>query len=178
MARYYTGIGSRKTPEAVQQMMTKLAAELAGKGYILRSGGAQGADKAFERGTPSNQAHIYIPWHGFEGSDSPLAGVDTNALAMAAQYHPNWAACSSGAQKLHARNCYQVLGRDLNTPSAFVICWTPGGKDQGGTAQALRIARVWGIRIYNLGHPDHVEGLRSLLTDMMIETLSWLEFKS
>lgn len=47
---YYTGIGSRETPEEVLSLFTIVGEFLAKKGYILRSGGAKGADKAFEVG--------------------------------------------------------------------------------------------------------------------------------
>ena len=48
------------------------------------------------------------------------------------------------------RNGYQVLGYDLKTPSKFLICWTKDGKETGGTAQAMRIAKDYKIPVYNL----------------------------
>ena len=45
----------------------------------------------------------------------------------------------------------QVLGEDCNTPSSFVLCWTPNGKEIGGTSQALRIAKHYNIPIINWG---------------------------
>jgi len=48
--KFYTGIGSRKTPYQVQQQMQRIAQFLAKKGYTLRSGSANGADSAFEEG--------------------------------------------------------------------------------------------------------------------------------
>ncbi len=54
------------------------------------------------------------------------------------------------SKKLHARNCFQILGYDLNSPSEFIICWTKSGKLVGGTAQGLRIAIKYNIKIYNL----------------------------
>ena len=47
---YYTGIGSRRTPNDIQAKMANLANLLASKEYSLYSGAAEGADKAFERG--------------------------------------------------------------------------------------------------------------------------------
>ena len=40
----YTGIGSRKTPPGILAQMSELAAFLARSGWVLRSGGAPGAD--------------------------------------------------------------------------------------------------------------------------------------
>lgn len=48
---------------------------------------------------------------------------------------------------MHARNMHQILGIDLKTPVDMVICWSPG---HGGTEQALRLARAYGIHIVNL----------------------------
>ena len=42
----YAGIGSRETPTRVCEVFTEIASWLAGNGYILRSGHAQGADQA------------------------------------------------------------------------------------------------------------------------------------
>jgi predicted Rossmann fold nucleotide-binding protein DprA/Smf involved in DNA uptake len=47
---YYAGIGARSTPPQILSVMTRLASKLEGMGYTLRSGGAAGADTAFERG--------------------------------------------------------------------------------------------------------------------------------
>ena len=44
----YAGIGSRETPAEIQAQMNEVAKELEAAGYTLRSGNAEGADKAFE----------------------------------------------------------------------------------------------------------------------------------
>lgn len=155
----YAGIGSRETPTDVQMLMARFAIKAAGKNYLLRSGGAGGADLAFERGCDSvgGRKAIYLPWKGFGAPRSPqgtFTGVCDRALAMAEQFHPNWAACSQGARALHARNCYQVLGDTLDEPVKFVICWTVNGLGGGGTGQALRIAKAHDIPIYDLGNAD------------------------
>ena len=136
--RFYTGIGSRETPESVCKQMTELANHFRTEGYILRSGHAEGADLAFEKGA-GLQKEIWIPWKGFNGSFSRFL-PSPEAFEMAAKFHPAWDRCSRGAKALHARNCHQVLGFDLKTPSEFVICWTRDGKASGGTGQAIRIA--------------------------------------
>jgi hypothetical protein len=73
-------------------------------------------------------------------------------MDMAKQFHPAWNRCSPGARKLHARNCFQVMGRDLNSPVDFIICWTRGGLGGGGTGQALRIAKHYNIPVFDLGN--------------------------
>jgi len=131
--------------------MTDIAKFLESKGLILRSGGASGADLAFELGVSDFELkEIYLPWKGFNGHKSLLFGASDAALEMASRFHPAWKECSQGAWQMHARSCYQVLGRDLATPSKFVVCWTRGGRLVGGTAQAMRIAMHYGIPVFNL----------------------------
>ena len=144
----YAGIGSRKTPTDVLQTMTQIARELDSIGYTLRSGGAPGADLAFESG--STEKEIYLPWPNFNANESVLHTVCDESLKMAARYHPAWCKLSQPARKLMARNCYQVLGPSLNEPVKFVVCWTPEGRSVGGTAQAIRIAKDWKIPVFNL----------------------------
>ena len=166
--RYYAGIGSRETPEFVCSVMSDIARFLAYNGYILRSGHAKGADQAFESGCDRAKGNkeIYLPWKGFEGSDSPYFNQSQLAFDMAKKYHPRWDGLSQGARHMHARNCYQVFGIDLDRPVDFVVCWTDGGKGSGGTGQVLRIAKSGCIPILDLGVYEHkyamIEAFRKL----------------
>lgn len=139
MADYYGGIGSRKTPPDILDIMTKLANKLS-LGYVLRSGGATGADSAFERGSNGIKEVFYAK------------DATEEAIKLSSKYHPNWEACSDYARKLHGRNSMILLGEDLVTPVKFVVCWTEGSKIKGGTGQALRIAEDFQIPIYNLAN--------------------------
>ena len=158
---FYTGIGSRETPVSTLSLMTRVAIRLDELGFILRSGGAMGDDLAFELGTMN--AEIYLPWRGFNGNTSALFNISTAAYKMAEQFHPAWYKCSPAARKFHARNCYQVLGSNLDTPSAFILCWTPNGKPIGGTGQALRIAAYHSIPIVNFFNPDPLNRIAALI---------------
>jgi hypothetical protein len=150
--KYYAGIGSRTTPKDILDMMAKIAEGLS-RNYTLRSGGADGADSAFERGAGDKKIS-YIPWPGFNGSKAKYITVSTAALKMAGEFHPGWMYLSYPVKKLHARNCYQILGETLDTPVDFVICWTPGGKEVGGTAQAIRIAKANRVKVFNLANEE------------------------
>lgn len=154
MRRCYAGIGSRSAPEDVCRSMTSIATELERRWYVLRSGHADGADIAFERGVmDQSNKEIYIPWEGFNGSPSSLYHITDEMMDIARSFHPNWGKCSQGAKKLHSRNVAQVLGEDLHSLSKFVICWTKGASGEGGTGQAIRIARHYSIPVYDLGDP-------------------------
>lgn len=142
MSKFYTGVGSRSTPNSILEVMTQLAKKLALEEWTLRSGGAIGADLAFENGATfvGGAKEIYRP-------------TDTNeeTLVMASTIHPAWNKCTDYVKKLHARNCFQVLGRDLKTPSSFLVCWTPNGEDVGGTRTAIVLARRHNIEVLNIG---------------------------
>jgi len=154
--KYYTGIGSRRTPEDILKWM-----EIFGKkfdiNYTLRSGGAPGADKAFEKYVKVKD--IYLPWKGFESNASPLFSPSEEAFELASTLHPGWKNLSEGAKKLMARNAHQVLGTNLKIPSEFVICYTPDGattektctRNTGGTGLAIRLADKMKIPVFNLG---------------------------
>ena len=152
---FYTGIGSRQTPADVLERMVQIGKELANLGFTLRSGGADGADSAFERGCDlaNGSKEIYIPWNNFNNlstSAGYIVAYHPDAENIAATLHPAWHRCSQGAKKLHTRNIYQILGGNLNDPSVLVVCWTPNGELTGGTAQAMRLAMKNNIRILNL----------------------------
>lgn len=136
-AKFYAGIGSRSTPPEILAKMRELGARAAAKGWILRSGGAIGADRAFESGARSvggSQLQIFF-----------ADDATDEAIALAAQHHPNWGACSEYAKKLHGRNSQIILGQSLDQPVQFVLYWTPAGKT-GGTGQALRLCKALGIK--------------------------------
>lgn len=133
----YAGIGSRETPQTVLEMMTDFAEKYSSRGFLLRSGGALGADTAFERGSSFSEI--------FRAND---ATKDSQLLAEL--FHPAWHRCSEYAKKLHGRNMMILLGKNLETPVNFIVCWTKDGKPSGGTGQALRAAAHYGIPVFNL----------------------------
>lgn len=52
------------------------------------------------------------------------------------------------------RNGAQVFGSSFDIPIDIMVCWTPGGSGSGGTGQAIRIAKVVGIPVLDLGAPE------------------------
>jgi len=151
---FYTGVGSRKTPPDILELMRGVAAKLARFGVALRSGGADGADSAFEVGCNSVGGRKEIFYARM---------CTPEAIEIAKQFHPAWHACTEFARKLHGRNAFQVLGSNLTSPSKVLICWTPDGctshversRNTGGTGTAISIAEHYGVPVYNLARADH-----------------------
>ncbi len=154
-SKYYTGVGSRETPEYISKLMIQISSKLNQLGYTLRSGGADGADSAFY--SKLHKSEIFLPWKNFNNSNSDLY-LDTlddtqTAEKLASEIHPAWSTLSSGAKKLHTRNIYQVLGKTLNEPSKFLICWAKvdrQGNPKGGTRTAWMIAKRYNVPCFNL----------------------------
>jgi hypothetical protein len=166
----YAGIGSRQTPPQILNLMTHLASKLESMGYVLRSGGAQGADSAFERGVKSSK-EIYLPSKSFNSRIAGQPGIiDASALpnwqqaiATVNQFHPAPGKLSEFARSLMARNAMQVLGKSMNEPAKMVVAWTPGGQIVGGTGQALRMAQAYQIPVRNLGNPETLQKVQQFL---------------
>jgi hypothetical protein len=172
---YYAGIGSRKTPVDILIKMQKLARRFGQLGFILRSGGANGADRAFETGATNKE--ICLPWRAFNGNDSQLYEPTKEAFAVARYNHPAWSKLTEAEKKLMARNTHQVLGPSIDSEtlrstdkslvSDFVVCWTPDGVETaikrtsktGGTGQAIQIAYYHEIPVFNLKNDDAMERL-------------------
>lgn len=154
MKLYYTGVGSRETPSRVQELMEKLAHHLDALGFTLRSGGAVGADAAFEAGAGEN-FEIFIPWKNFGGCSGENYFHEPSDLAwkIASAIHPAWSTLTQGAKMLHARNAHEVLGKDCQTPSRFLVYWAPldkNGEVQGGTRTAVKLAQTVNVPCFYL----------------------------
>lgn len=180
-SKFYAGIGSRSAPPEILTLFRELATRLEAEGWTLRSGGAAGADSAFEEGVsdPANPAlaEIYIPWSGFNGRKHgirPPSAVWNQARLRAAEIHPIFDKLKPGEQSLHTRNVFQICGADLDAhhnASVFVICWTPDGSETtaetgrttGGTRTGIALASNMGIPVINFASPGAAQRLESIL---------------
>lgn len=172
--RYWTGVGSRKTPADILEIMTRIGRKLTDIGWVLRSGDAPGADSAFYAGCLlSEQFENFKPVVYLAGS--PIRGRYHNprmgfydatryetwgdARVIALRLRGSWDGIggeeiSEWAKGMHTRNVMQVLGDSLIEPSRFLICWAPPvgkrGYVKGGTATAVKLALEAGIDVINL----------------------------
>ena len=191
MNRYYTGIGSRNTPEPILELMRNIGRKMALMGYTLRSGGATGADTAFALGHDDAclsvttqeclyEAEIYLPWEGFNGQTTEQYGRylmdNPEAYEIVSKIHPAWNKLSKGAKALHTRNVYQVLGQDLATPSICVIFYAEPqcNSVKGGTRTAVELAKIHGVPVFNLFYV----GVQERMMDFIKENTCHNKLKS
>ena len=143
--------------------MWKIGRYLADKGYTLRSGGAKGADTAFENGCDSVSGSKEIFYANNNKGTLMLAEAIPVAEQIASSVHPAWDRCNEYARKLHTRNVAQVMGADLKHPVDFLVCWTKNGKKIGGTSTAISIAEMNNIPVFNLYFESDLQKLRELV---------------
>jgi len=150
--KFYTGIGSRETPPNILEVMRLVGVILDKKGFILRSGGAVGADSSFESAAINKE--IYLPERNFNDNKSKLYNINTKAFIIAESIIAHWDNLKPYAKKLHSRNVHQIMGLELSKNSklsSMVICYTKNGLLKGGTATAIKLANKLDIKVYNLG---------------------------
>lgn len=163
----YAGVGSRETPDHILDLMETFARLVAEQGnWVLYSGNAVGADRAFQTGAcmGKGQAIVFLPWERYKvgGWASTFVTPTSSTLfsnikkmremGVLEQSHIN--RLTEGGMKLHGRNYHQILGYGNQYPRAsLLVCWTRDGLDVGGTATAIKLARVSGLTVKNLGLP-------------------------
>lgn len=189
--RFYSGIGSRETPEDVLEVMQGIGWAMATLGYRLRSGGADKADTAFMEGAIKaagdvpGLAEIYLPWKNFSKmptqSDILTSSlfIWEDAKTIASTIHPAWEKFEQdpdkyrGVMALHTRNVCQILGQDLETPSVVVYCYAePVGKEgqvKGGTGTAVKLALSKGIKVVNLYHPESLTAAKQFVERVLVK---------
>ena len=217
----YAGIGSRETPIEVLELMTKASTWLGSKGYTLQSGGAIGADMAFEgkpypktltagsydvvnkKGKVVLKAGQVVKIGSKEYTDAYYAFTDKSTKGsivgsdwsekvnvpntksfssfdvvnnkfgnankvkiIANELHPSSDGMNQWVEALMARNTYQIFGSNLDTPVDFVLFYAKEGKGirpEGGTGQAVEMARLKGIPTVNMADGDWRAQLTAVL---------------
>lgn len=181
MIKMYAGIGARKTPKEILDIMRSTSHFLAYDGFCCNTGAALGADQAFANGAAGAQGglQLMLPWASYEkdwisslrtATYRPNIIVldkhmHTTAFESVKLFHPAPNNLSDVVIKLHARNHMIIEG------AKFVVCWTPEGRVTGGTGQALRIAASMGITVYNLGLPATLKAFQEKINDRLADDI-------
>ena len=168
--KYYTGVGSRDTPDFVCKLMTITAKYLDSKGYKLRSGGARGADYSFEIGAESPDIYSVSKKH-ISISKKPSIIPDLEAYRQIASL-----CClhykritNQHAKDLHTRNICQVIGHipDQVIKSDFLLAYTDKGDYVGGTTTAIRCAERFDVPVFNFGKYKTEEEMKDNLKEFL-----------
>lgn len=160
----YAGVGARETPQEVLTLMHDVGRNLAREGFLLRSGGARGADSAFGTGCREGEgaSEIFL-------KDAPISPLFDR---LTENMHPKPSALSPHGRLLMNRNGAQVFGSDFSRPCDVLLCWTPGGKGGGGTGQAIRIARAIDIPVLDLGLAEFSGACADMVTSRVMDVAS------
>ena len=171
----YSGIGSRIVPPEIESQLVAVGCYLASLGINLRSGAAEGADAACERGCDmvNGSKEIFLPWRKFSNHRSELWVIPDEAYAVAKTYYPyDWNRAKDTTKRFMARDCMQVSGLTLDNFVEFVVCYTRDGCEHdddrtqttGGTGQAISYASLNDIPVFNLYNEGRWEELLDFIT--------------
>lgn len=155
--------GARETPPEICTTIKAIAEFFAKRGYIIRSGGAKGADEAGRLGAlkvNGAKLELYLPWKGYNDLYSSHIEWSQENWNLAAKYHPHWDTMSLNSKIFHARNVGIILGRDCQTPSDLAVCWTLNGEEVGGSAMGIRVSNEFNVPLFNLGAKTGLTKLR------------------
>ena len=178
----FTGIGSRDITWEEGVECRRIAQLLTGYGMTCYSGGARGADEAFAEGS-TNMIVNWLPWYKFNGvylkpgqvivPRTELTETASWDIAEASidLFHPNPSRLSPAARSMMFRNYFQVMGcpeKDLPKTEVIICCASEvirnGIKEaDGGTGQAVRIAMVQKIPVYNIRTASWLSGKHDFL---------------
>lgn len=183
----FTGIGSENAPKHVTDLITEISYLLAISGRSLRSSGAKGCSTAFELGvnnafkkglcgsrplTPKTGnplqpvKEIYLPYRGFENhSDDAYFEYDPTLKGRIIGFIRSGVLMSEFEKiqnpyliKDYVVRVFQLLGKTLNKPSKFMLCWTPDGArtssessvEIGQSYVSICLAEALKIQTFNL----------------------------
>lgn len=158
--------GKADGADAIFQMgaQASLAADLEGKyGEVYKAWESFNTESNPLLPFETDSGYKLWPWWDIVVKDKELIA---KAEDIVSELHPFWKAekdaiaagkpldktMSKGAKSLHTRNVFQVLGKDLNNPSEFLVCYATVDKQgvpKGGTRTAWVIAQKYEIPCFN-----------------------------
>lgn len=160
---HIAGIGSRGLNAEQLEHCEKLGGWITQLGFHLHSGGAVGADQAFQRGGASKNpalVHIHVPWSSYE-QGSRVNGAQVDVLqnlpslvfdfyeGLAMEHHPAWGKLTQGGAALHTRNG-RIIQPIPHLNVDLVLAWPSDKIGGGGTGQGMRMAKALGIPVIDL----------------------------
>lgn len=165
----YVGTGNRDAPEAVLKQMHALANDLTQFGYVLRSGGLDGPDLAFEAG--SKETELHLPWKDFNQRKALSYFNSQENKVLARMFQPTFDGLKPAIQAFLCKNVRCIMGKDLKSPVRFIVLWSPDGAElskdivpaTGQCTHLIKIASAMKIPVFNLGKQDAEQRLKHYL---------------
>lgn len=161
-----TLVGSRKAPDYALDAALQIGIKLAKSGEPMYSGGAPGMDDRWERSYIEagcgHLLNIILPQKGFNGRKPD--GINYTAIEtydrvlleyadeLIQEVHEYYHKLDGFSYWAHIRNCFQVLGHDLKSPSTECFLYAPvkGSGVTGGTSTAYNLCKKFNIPTYNI----------------------------
>jgi hypothetical protein len=169
MTKYWTAVGSREVPTDIADLQVLIGKHMTSKGYILRSGNANGSDHNFQRGAQAvspPHCDIYLPWPTYnrvlnKAGSSYITPTEAQiefagGLLEDTGVMPYWRSIKKrGTQKMHSRNVYQVIGvgdkpREISRVCIYYAPLDKDGNVMGGTRTAVGLSKYYEIPTFNL----------------------------
>jgi hypothetical protein len=163
----YAGIGSRDISLKEQKIIHHISDYMFHLGYVLYSGHSDGSDISFEE-ICQGFGISFLPWDGFNKqlifNTIKISDISNDAYDSVSKFHPNPNALKQGALKLMARNYQQICGIfDLPIVDFVIFCANEkNGNVLGGTGQAIRIAKSFGVPCINIRTKDWKEQIQKI----------------
>lgn len=166
-------IGSRRISQAQFDYIMKVAEAFVRRGYIVRTGCAEGVDHASMIGTRNidpSKLNVYLPWSTYnkdfqEKTDKRFIynqSIHKEWAESVRRYHPNPQRLSNGAFSMHARN-WGIIMHEY--PADVVVAMPANASDMGGTGQGIRIARDNNIPLFLVCNKEDRQSLKSFLME-------------
>ena len=153
MEKFYTGIGVAQVSGKMKDSISSIAKYFSDKGYTLRTDLDKGMNEAFRSSSESKELYA-IEGETVENAitaiptDYILSDMKENCLSLTA--------INKESKKKIVRGYYELLGKDLKTPSEFLVCYDPC---TGVVNHIHRLANRLGIKVYNLYEKDVLKEL-------------------
>lgn len=170
--RFYVGCGSTDAPTPILKLMTRLAALMAQRGFVLRTSEQAGSDEAFRRGS-CGKFFTYLPDEDLEGKSvwgipAELSGA---RAALARKLNPMFVMLPEAEKRWEIVANQVVLGSSGDDLAKLLITWTADGamrpadftERTGHVERYLNLADRFGIPVMNLARREHRD-----------KALSWL----
>lgn len=165
----YTVTANREIPQEPMNIIIDLIKELEGRGYTMRTAGREGPEDTFDK--TATKKEIHLPWRGFMDKESKFSFTSENAKVLAGQLTPSFEGMKPGLQTILASDVKTILGKELRSPTLFLITWSEDGAETmqektsrtGNVGLAIALACKLKIPIFNLGKPNSLQRLRQYL---------------